>query len=136
MNAPEALFQPTGNWDSGSVVTLEVKVCIDKNGQLWSTHEPQGIIDHSILETWPGNGVRAIAHALLVEAVRREAYMCVLAMITKDPDVVAQYAIGDSSIKTKIGNSLTDAMVKTLSTVVREIAPNVAKEILAMVSGG
>ena len=134
MNPPKALFQSTGNHETGSTASVEVRLCRDPQGNIWSFHQSATGADDQILLSWPGHGVRAIAHGLLLEALRREAYLCVLTKLTKDPALVTQYAKGDPSIRQAVEEGLALAMRDQLEATLPKLIPDVAKEILNMVS--
>lgn len=134
MSSPRALFERTGEHPDGSVASLEVKVCTDRNGQVWSVHMPMSKEDDAIFMGWPGCGVRAIAHAMLVEATRREAYLCALARLSSDINVINAYRHGDSVIKSEIERDIGTAVVQTFEATLPKLIPSVVKEILDMMS--
>ena len=134
MNPPKALFEPTGVHETGTTASLEVKLCRDDRGNVWSLHQPLSAEDERLFADWPGHGARAIAHGLLVEALRREAYMCILTKLTKDPALVATYAKGDPSIRKAVEEALALAIRDNLEATLPRMIPDVAKEILNMVS--
>lgn len=134
MIPPKALFEPTGEHATGTTASLEIKICRDDKGNVWSLHQPLSPEDERIFTTWPGHGARAIAHGLLVEAMRREAYMCVLTKLTKDPALVETYAKGDPSIRKAVEEGMALAIRDNLEATLPRMIPDVAKEILNMVS--
>lgn len=129
---PEALWASTGEHPTGSVGHLSVKICKDSTGNTWSVHHPATPQDEEVFAKWPGFGVRAIAHALLVEALRREAYMCFLTSLTKNPELAAQYVAGDAILKAAIEQALTTACTESLIATIPQMAPDAVREILAM----
>lgn len=133
-NSPDALWQPTGTYPSGSVARLEVRICLDNNGQVWSFNHPLLPEDERQFTSWPGCGVRAITHALLVEALRREAYLCFLTGMTRDADLLNKYVNGDESAKAEIERQLTAAVTEVVLTTTPRIAPDAVREILSMAS--
>ena len=129
---PEALWASTGEHPTGSVGQLAVKICKDSLGNTWSVHHPATPEDEAVFATWPGFGVRAIAHALLVEALRRESYMCFLTAMTKNPNLAVQYVAGDEVVKSVIEQALASACNESLMATIPQMAPDAVREILAM----
>jgi hypothetical protein len=133
-NPPAVLWRKTGNYPDGSVASIEVKVCLDPKGNLWSFNQPMSSKDDGIFSSWKGGGVRAITHAMLTEAVRREAYMCVLAQLTKDGNFVQTYANGDPSIRSAMEVDLARVVRETLEITLPKMIPDAAREVLDMVA--
>lgn len=131
---PEALWEPTGQHPSGSTVCLTVRICLDPKGLVWSVHQSSTDKDQELLDTWPGGGARAIAHALLVEALRREAYLCILTGLTRDQEMLTKYMDGTAEGKAAVEQELATACNTTIQTTVPRMSPAVVREILAMVT--
>jgi hypothetical protein len=116
------------------VATLEVKICRTPQNVVWSIHQPASAEDAAMFASWPGAGERAIAHSMLVEALRREAYMCVLTKLSTDADMIKRYANGDLTIRSGVEKELSKAAVATLNATLPNMIPDVIREILDMVS--
>jgi hypothetical protein len=69
---------------------LEVKRRED--GALFTSHRPATPGDLDRMATWPSEGLHQIAHALFVEALRREAYTLVISKMAQGEDVGAMVA--------------------------------------------
>lgn len=131
---PQALWESTGNHESGSTANIEVRICRDTEGRVWSLHMPQTPEDEQVFAQWPANGTAIIAHAMLTEALRREAYMCILAALTKDPNIIDQYKNSPAEKQAEIAKDLEQGITQSLGTVLPRMIPDIAKEILAMAS--
>lgn len=84
---------PTRPWKKGfnpeySAIVLEVEVCQDKNGNVFSSHRPQDSEDRTTLLSWSTGGLEQSAFALLVEALRKETLLSLLVAITKEPELL------------------------------------------------
>lgn len=131
---PNALWKKTGTYPDGSVASIEVRVCLDPQGNLWSVNQPATPKDDAVFKSWKGHGVRAITHAMLTEALRREAYMCVLAQLTKDPTFVQTYANGDSFIRNGLEADMAKAVREVLEVTLPKMIPAAVQEVLDMVA--
>lgn len=131
---PAALWKKTGNYPDGSVASIEVRVCLDPQGNLWSFNQPATPKDDATFMTWKGHGVRAITHAMLTEALRREAYMCVLAQLTKDPAFVQSYANGDPPIRSAMEADMNKAVREVLEITLPKMIPDAVLEVMYMVA--
>lgn len=129
---PNSLWDKTGDHPDGSTASIEVKVCRDPSGYVWSVHKPLSDEDERVFRSWPGFGIRAIAHALLVESTRREMYMCLLAEVTKNGGLVKEYRDGDQVTKKLIEERVARVAEDNINAVVAKISNEVSKEILDM----
>ena len=127
-------YHPSGQYPEGSLAKLEVRIVKDPQGQMWSVHSPLTPADQAVFESWPGHGVRDIAHALLVEALRREAYLCVLMEMTTFPGLLHKYDDPTCRNAEFTERTINEAVQKVLDAVAPKIIPNVVKEILDMVA--
>jgi hypothetical protein len=115
-----------------TVVVLEVRICQDKFGQLFSIHDFQSPKDRERSQKWKGGGVRQIAHALLTEAARREAYTTALVRLTQEPDFLDTYDQASDETKTTMERQLAQAVQVIIHRTLGKMGPDIAKEILAM----
>lgn len=129
---PNSLWNRTGDYPDGSTASMEVKICRDPSGYVWSVHKPMSDEDELIFRSWPGFGTRAIAHALLVESTRREMYMCLLAEVTRNNGLIGEYKGGDQATRKLIEEHVSKVAEDNINAVVTKISNEVAKEILDM----
>jgi hypothetical protein len=61
---------------------VEIKLRLS-DGAIWTSHRPATAGDAGRLEQWPSGGLVQTAHALLIEALRREAYTMAIAIMSK-----------------------------------------------------
>jgi hypothetical protein len=67
-------------------VRVVVEVQMNAKGDVKSVHRPFDTSDQAELERWPSGGLVQLAHAMFVEALRRESYtMAITAMSTGTP---------------------------------------------------
>jgi len=132
--SPRILWKKTGTYSDGSVASIEVRIALDPNGKLWSINQPASPKDNDVFQSWKDHGVRAITHAMLTEALRREVYMCVLAQLTKDPSFVRTYASGDPSIRSDLEADLVRVVRETLEATLPKMIPNAVLEVMDMVA--
>jgi hypothetical protein len=125
---PEGLLQ---EGPAENVVSLEVRVCVDAVGCVWSIHRFASPEDEAKARAWAGGGVRQIAHALLTEAVRREVFTCALVEMTRDPDFLAKF-LADPKNQEAVEKRLGEGAVEVLRSTAARLAPGVARETLNM----
>jgi len=129
---PKELFAPDG---AENVVRLEIRLCLDAAGNVWSLHliPPE---DERRLLTWPGGGTRQVGHALLTEALRRETFNTALALMSAErPGFVDEWRVVDDAGKKALEDEIALLAHGVVSTTARKMAPDTAKEILTMLSG-
>ena len=115
-----------------TVVVLEVRICQDKFGRLFSTHDFRSPDDRERSQKWKGGGVRQIAHALLTEATRREAYTTALVRLTQEPDFLDTYDRASDERRTTMERQLAQAVQVIIHRTLGKMGPDIAKEILTM----
>jgi hypothetical protein len=74
---------------------LTVNVCEDTQGRVWSDHEFTSDYDASTAATTRNQGVEQIAHALMMEALRREVFVEVLMALSHNPNLLQEWDEGD-----------------------------------------
>jgi hypothetical protein len=63
-------------------LTVEIKRRLS-DGAIWTSHRPATPGDAGRLENWPSRGLVQTAQALLIEALRREAYTMAISMLSQ-----------------------------------------------------
>ena len=109
---------------------LIVQITVDEHGHVKSLHDFQTPEDAAISQKWDGGGVRHIAHALLTEAVRREAYVCALLAMTQDKEFL-RACRHPEAVDAAIVN-LAMKVAKNLADVIPKISQDSVREILKM----
>jgi len=61
---------------------VEIKLRLS-DGAIWTSHRPATPGDAGRLEQWPSGGLTQTAHALLIEALRREAYTLAITKLSQ-----------------------------------------------------
>jgi hypothetical protein len=107
---------------------------MDSSGKIRSFHHPTSEKDDEVFKGWAGGGARHIAHALLTEAVRREAYVCALIALRIDPQLLALYWSLDESNRVSLERTLADRVGKSLVGIIPKLTEGSVKEVLAMMA--
>jgi hypothetical protein len=131
---------PPGPWEKGdhdtySSITLEVKVCRDQHGRIYSMHQLQDELDHTTAMQWRTGGQEQTAFALLVEATRREALLSLLVRLTKDPDVAAKVASMTEEERQAWVAEVSAGMQEQMANSIRRLADAAVMEALDTVTG-
>lgn len=115
--------------------TLHVRVDIHqgKNGEVWSSHDYASPEDASMALQWPSGGHRQVAHGLLLEAVRREAFTTLLIRMSTDPEMLPNFLMSSPEEREKFVAELSRQVTEILSrNCARMVVPSV-QEVLKMV---
>lgn len=105
---------------------LVVNVCEDEHGRVWSDHTFYTEEDAEVAGGTRNGGVEQIAHALLVEALRREAFVDILVRVSKTPGLLSQLQ-GDQQeafhkeIEQVVSQVVTQVLPKAVPGVVRGV---------------
>lgn len=134
MTQPPPFPWKKGKQKGYTAFSLEVTVCQDDNGWVFSVHDAASEEDSQIISGLPNHGVEQIAYALLTEALRRELYVEVLLALTQDRELVSQWTTGDPPRKQEIEHMLTNACVSIITKTMGKMVPDLAKEVLTMMA--
>ena len=131
-NRPPAIPPPRpwkkGDQGSYSTVVLEVEVCKDEYGRVYTGHHPQDEGDEKVLMTWPAGGQEMVAFALLTEAVRREALYGLLIEMSKNKGTLERAA--DPEERTKLISELAGRLKTQTERTVERLAKAAVDEAL------
>ena len=130
---------PSKPWKKGeqpgyTAFQLVVNICQDADGNVWSDHDFLTPEDHTISIALPQGGAPQIAHALLSEAVRREAFLCVLVELTKDREFMAKWMGAGDAAKDQMETGLRAAVEQVVSQTLAKMASGAVPEVLAMLA--
>lgn len=126
-----------GKHEGHSVFNLEVEICeVDKGGvrMVFTQHDFQSVADEKVCRALKSMGEEQIAYALLLNALRREMFIETLLHIQQDPTFLSSYKEADEEEQRNREVEVAAKMVTTLDRAIRKMAPEVAREILAMVT--
>ena len=133
MNGPPRRPWTKGRNPEYACFHLAVQVCEDEHGRVWSQHRFETEEDEEIACTLSGGGARQVAHALLLEALRREVWCDILVELTKDGDgYVERYVQGDEDERREIEQELAGAAAKVVAGLFPKLLPGVAREMMEM----
>ena len=133
------MISPRKPWKKGrqseyTALQLVVNVCQDKHGRVWSDHEFLTPEDQQLAQGLAQGGAPQLAHVLLTEAVRREAFMCILIQATKDPEFLSQWVEGSTEDKARIEAEIQNFVSHVLTKTVGKMVPGAVSETLMMIS--
>ena len=131
---PPPLPWPVGVHPEYTATTLEVHLCEDPTGRVWSYHTFASSEAEQASCQLRHHGVQQIAYALLTEAYRREAFVVALTELSRNPQMLEDYRNGDASarahLETLVGTSAQEVMRRTLE----RMGSDIPREVLAMMS--
>ena len=100
-------------------ILVEVKMRLS-DGALWTSHRAATPGDSARMESWPSNGLNQVAHGLMIEACRREAYMIAALAESKNQPVTQE--------------SLHEGLALMLHRFVERFGPGLAQEALGKIA--
>lgn len=133
MRSPDKPWVP-GKHPTYSALRLRVNLCQDQHGNVWSDHDFETPADAVVAGSLPQGGVTQIAHALLTEAVRREAFLCALVELTKDPEYLRNYKGGTPEKRAAAEATLQEAVTFVITKALEKMAKPAVADVLAMMS--
>lgn len=130
-NPPDFPWRKGKSEDYTSYI-VEVYVCQDSSGALFSRHGYQSTTDQKIAESLETMGEEQTSFALFLEACRRESFLGVLAKMTEDRDYIAKYTASSDEERLAMESELANQFAGIMLRNVSKMASEVAAETLAM----
>ena len=103
--------------------SIVIEVLLNEEGELRSHHRPLDATDQAEFDSWPSGGLAHIAHAMLIEALRRESYTMAITSLSSGTPM--------RELTVKEIDGLTRAHI---SEMMCKFSMSAAKEAHAMVS--
>lgn len=130
---------PSAPWKKGknkdmAVYTIEVHVCEQINTgtrKLYTYHDYQSEEDSKIARSLQSSGEEQSAHALLLNALRREFFVETIVKMNKEPQFLKNYIEANKEEKHRIETELATNLLLTLTSIIRKMSVDVVREILA-----
>ena len=132
-NQPPPMPWEKGNHRLYSMAKLELEVCRDEFGRVFSFHRLADETDKATVMEWPAGGQEQIAFALLTEATRREAILGLLLRMTKEPDFIARFEAATEEEQAVLLSELADILRVQMNRTVTRLASVVVSEAVQMV---
>lgn len=111
---------------------LKVTIRVEDDGSVNCWHDFPTVTDRAKADMLGGGATQQIAHALLIAAMRREAYNLLLADMSTPPSQLLGYWMqGEQRLAEK---EMTQKLLRVISKVSKELAPSVAQTIFSMVA--
>lgn len=78
-------------------VRIVVEIQMNDEGDVKSAHRPMSPEDKAEMDSWPSGGLVHVAHAMLIETLRREAYLMAISQLSTGsaPDGLTSKGVGD-----------------------------------------
>lgn len=133
---------PPSPWGKGkgyTCVDLRIRVVENHHGWVFSEHDFATPEDASEAARMKQGGVKQIAYALTTEALRREAFLCLLASMTSKPKLLEWYSEGSMEYKESLRRDVSNTALATLMGIAQKMLPGVTEEVFEMAiqqSGG
>jgi len=128
-----AIQPPPRPWKKGtqegySALSIEVEVCQDTNGCVFSAHQPQSEEDRVTALSWNSGGQEQVAFALLVEATRREAFLEMLIQMSQDEGYPKRLLELSAEEREPLLREMTQRITAQMNSVVSRLARGIIEE--------
>lgn len=129
---------PAYPWSKGKhsdyeCFVMEVEVCRDREGDVWSSHHLQDKLDEEVIKDMPTGGLIQSAHALLIEAMKKEALCAVLTKMSNDEAYAAKIQEKDPKAQEAQAEEVATAILKTFQEAIIKFGPPMAQATLEMI---
>jgi hypothetical protein len=114
---------------------LEVEIVEDENGWVFSGHDFESPVDAENAAKMQGGGVKQVAFALTTEALRREAFLCLLVEMSKisdGPEGFLQVVRDDPDMRERMADMVARGALATFMGLAQKMLPDIAREVLHM----
>lgn len=130
---------PKKPWKHGKqpgyiALRLTVNICQDEFGNVWSDHTFATPEDEALAADLKHKGPPEIAHALMSEALRREAFMLTLLKVSADPQFLQQWGQASKEDRALLQKKLEKGMVDVVHKTAEKNAAGVVEGVLTMLT--
>ncbi|OHD24508.1 MAG: hypothetical protein A2Y38_07225 [Spirochaetes bacterium GWB1_59_5] len=127
---------PPKPWTPGrhptyTAYTLVVHVCEDEHGRVWSDHEFFTEGDALVAAGTRNGGVEQVAHALLTEALRREAFVDLLVKVSHDPALLGR--LQQPAQREAMATEIEGVVARVITQVLPKALPGLVRGVLDMI---
>lgn len=119
-----------GDQGSYSSLVIEVHVCKDAHGRIFSMHKLQDDTDRETALSWPSGGQEQVAFALLTETLRREALFGILVRMTRDRELPTRFAAMDPDARQALIVEMGSQLCAQINAVSEKMAEAAVEEAL------
>lgn len=127
---PPAFPWQKGDQGSYAALVIEVHVCKDESGRVFSMHKLQDTKDRETALSWTSGGQEQVAFALLTETMRREALFGLLVRMTKDPTLPLRFKAMSPEDKQALIREMSVQLQSQVAAVVGKMADAAMEEAL------
>jgi len=124
----------TGQQPEYTAFSLSLNLCLDKDGNLWSDHTFSSPFDEATAASLPQGAIPQVAHGLLTEAVRREAFQVVLIQMTKDPLFLSRWAAAGEKGRAQMSVEIERATTHVIRQALTKMVPGAVAGVLTMLA--
>ena len=110
-----------------------VSVCQDNDGGVFSIHKLASDADEEVCNTLPSRGLEQIAFGLLVEAIRREAFLEILLKQSDDDSLFKRYSEGLDKERELILREIASAVGVVMNKSIQASSQAATAEIMEMI---
>lgn len=133
MKSPKKPWKP-GVQPEYTHLRVVLNICQDKFGNVWSDHTFLSPEDERLAGGMPSSGHNQVAHALMSEALRREAFLQALAEMSVKSDFIQQWKNGNKATRAVIQSKLEASLVELVRRTAEKNAAGVVEGVLAMLA--
>ena len=124
-----------GEQEDYKALVVEIHVCQDSTGRVWSSNSFQDLVDEETAQGMPQGGSQQIAYALLTEAYRREVFVDALVHLSRDPQFLVHYVAGDPETRLEMEEHLAQTAREIMAVTLEKMGFAAAREVLEMMIG-
>lgn len=137
MEKKNKIKPPSFPWKKGhnecySCFSLEVKICQERTGEVWSLHDFLSEEDSKISSEIYSGGVEQIVYGLFTEAVRREAFLEALVIESQVGGCFQDFK--NEETREQAREKLKESVLKVSRSLLDKIVEGAVTEILTMLT--
>lgn len=120
--------------DGYTFTELTVRVVEDDDGWTFSEHDFATPEDAEATARMRNGGVKQVAFALTTEALRREAFLCLLVEMSKvkDGERLLRVVREDPGFRERVANTVARGALATFMGMAQKMLPDIAREVIDM----
>ena len=133
MQSPPKPWTP-GVHPTYTSLQLVLNICQDEFGNVWSDHTYASSNDEALAASLKQGGAPEIAHALMVEALRREVFLLALVKMSQDSDFLQRWKDAEDEERLALQKDIEHGLVDVVTRTAQKGASSLASGVLTMLT--
>lgn len=125
---------PTGVYPEYRSFEISLKIAVDNDGNIYSTHAFASPEDEQTADSLPSHGLEQIVMGMLTETLRRETYLEVVILCHENEGYLQKYVNAPPDIQEQRRKQIAANVTLQMHKVIGKMAPDIVPDVMTMIA--